>query len=429
MLRSMKRALLVLALLPVLQLAQGVPNFTDQDYDRLIRSESRVLFYSVSPSMPLSVEGLKEIRFAATALRATLVPLADPGAKVGELLSLGEPQIRYQKSGRLRDLGIQLHYPSVLVANDHKAVGSPIAGFKTRSGYITLVSDLLKLSWKEQFRVSSEVTLPRAMNAFFKPVYGTALIASGSTPTQNYLFNVDSPGIIEIPAHGDPGPSPDGRFVTILNAGGLEWYATDEFSSGGRKLLLWDPGLRTYQSVGQLSLSKYRVLGALSSSTNPAGLIVREFESRTAEDGQKAVVPLAEWRSVCDGKRISIPMMSKTGQLLSGSLDGTLRVFRIGADAAECDEVFDTGAVTGKADFNRDDTAFAYVSRSKNPETGIVTDTIFLGDVRARTAKPVYYGDTSAQLAFPGFMSPDRLVVYDQVSKRLLTLERTRVIQ
>jgi hypothetical protein len=186
------------------------------------------------------------------------------------------------------------------------------------------------------------------MNAFFKPVYGTALIASGSTPTQNYLFNVDSPGIIEIPAHGDPGPSPDGRFVTILNAGGLEWYATDDFSSGGRKLLLWDPGLRTYQSVGQLSLSKYRVLGALSSSTNPAGLIVREFESRTAEDGQKAVVPLAEWRSVCDGKRISIPMMSKTGQLLSGSFEGTLRVFRIGADAAECDEVFDTGPLPAK---------------------------------------------------------------------------------
>ena len=425
----MKRALLVLALLPVLQLAQAIPNFTDQDYDHLIRSESRVLFYSVSPSMPLSVEGLKEIRAAATALQATLVPLADPAATASELLPLGEPQIRYQKSGHLRELGVQLHYPSVLVSNDHKVVGSPIAGFKTRSGYITLVSDLLKLPWKEQFQISREVALPRPMNAFFKPVYGTALIASGSTPIGNYLFNLETPGVFYFAAYGDPGPSPDAAFVTVLNGNGLEWYSTGNIFAGKQKLLLHDAGLRTYQSVGQLSSSKYRVIGAISSSTNPAGLIVRDFESSIAEDGEKSVIPLAEWRPVCEGKRISIPMMSKTGELLSGSLEGTLRVFRIGPNATECDEVFDTKAITGKADFNRDDSAFVYVSRSENPETGLAVDTIFLADLRARLIKPVYYGDAKMQLAFPGFMSPDRLVVYEQVSKRLLTLERTRVIQ
>jgi len=425
----MKRTLLALALLPALHLAQAIPDFTDQDYERLMRSESRVLFYSVSPSMPLSVEGLKEIRFAATALRATLVPLADPGSPASELQSLREPRVRYQKSRRLRDLGIQLHYPSVLVSNNHKVVGSPIAGFKTRAGYVTLVSDLLKLPWKEQFQISSEVELPRPMNAFFKPVYGTPLIASGSTPISNYLFNLETPGIFDIPGHGDPGPSPDAAFVTVLNGNGLEWYSADDIFAGKRKLLFHDAGLRTYQSLGQLSPSKYRVLGALSSSTNPAGLIVREYESSIAEDGGRFVVPLEGWRAVCEGKRVSIPMLSKTGQLLAGSFEGTLRLFRIGPNAAECDEVLDTKAVTGKADFNRDDSAFVYISRSENPDTGVTVDAIFLADVRARTLKPIYFGDPSAELAFPGFMSPDRVVVYDQVSKRLLTLERTRVIQ
>jgi hypothetical protein len=426
----MKRALLVLALLPAFQLAQSVPSFTDQDYERLLRSQSRILFYSVSPSMPLSVEGLKEIRFAATALHATLVPLADPGAMPGELLSLGEPQIRYQKSSRLRDLGIQLHYPSVLVSNDYKVVGAPIAGFKTRSGYVTLLSDLLKLPWKEGFQIYGEVPLPLAMNAFFKPVYGTTFIASGSTITSNYLFNLETLDTFEIPGRGDPGPSPDAGFVTILNGGlGLQWYSTEDVISGKRRLLLSDPGLRTYQSLGQLSPSRYRVLGALSSSTNPAGLIVRDFESTVAEGGGRTLAPLSEWRAVCEGKRISIPMMSKTGHLLSGNFDGTLRVFRIGPNATECAEVFDTKMVTGKADFNREDTALLYVSRAASAETGVAVDTIFLADLRTRTVTPIYSSASSEGLAFPGFMSPDRVVVYEQDSRKLLILDKTRVIQ
>ncbi len=80
----MKRVLLlVLALLLFSSwtTAQGIRNFTDDDYKKVLSKESRVLFYSFSPSMPLSVEGLKEVRRAAEALRATLVALADPAAK------------------------------------------------------------------------------------------------------------------------------------------------------------------------------------------------------------------------------------------------------------------------------------------------------------------------------------------------------------
>jgi hypothetical protein len=423
----MKRSLLLILVLPLtLTLAQSIPSFTDQDYEKLLRSESRILFYSFSPSMPLSVEGLKEIRAAAAALRATLVPLADPGASTSELLSLGEPEIKYQKSGRLRDLGIQLHYPSVAVSNDHKVVGSPIEGFKTRSAYITLVSDLLKLPWKEEFLVSGEIALPRPMNAFFKPVYGTDLVVSGSTPTANYVLNLETAAAFE-GSHGDPGPSPDAEFVTFLTGSGLSWYSIADILSGKPKQLLWDPGLHTYQSVGQLSSSKYRVLGALSSSTNPAGLIVRDFESARVSDGVRTITPLAEWRAVCEGKRISIPMLSKTGELLSGSFEGSLRIFRIGPNATECTEIFDTTMMTGKADFARDDSALVYVARADNSQTGITVDTVFLADLRFNFLKPIHYGDANARLAFPGFIGPDRVIVYEQASRKLLALERTRV--
>jgi hypothetical protein len=155
---------------------------------------------------------------------------------------------------------------------------------------------------------------------------------------------------------------------------------------------------------------------------------VRDFESAVAEDGGKTITPLAEWRAVCEGKRISIPMMSKTGELLSGSYDGTLRVFRIGKNATDCEEVFDTAAVTGKADFMRDDSAFVYVARAENPRTSIMVDAIFLADFRANTTKPIYYGDPTAQLTFPGFMNPDHVIVYEQASRKLIALERSRVL-
>jgi hypothetical protein len=428
---SMKRTLLLLLLLvPSLEFAQSVRSFTDQDFQKALRDESRVLFYSLSPGMPLSIEGLREVRLAAQDLRASVVVLADPNAEESKILSLADPQIRYQRSKRLRDLGIQLHYPSLLVSCDHKVVGAPIEGFKTRTGYVVIVSDLLKLHWKEEYQVSEPVTLPRPMHAFFKPVYGSDFIVSGNAHP-NYLFDLKTKSLFDILNEdwGDPGPSPDGDFVTLLGSRGLAWFSTGDILAGKSLQLLKDPGLRTYQSVGQVSSSQYRVLGALSSSTNPAGLIVRDYESRKRDDGGKTVAPLTEWRKVCGNLQISIPMMSKTGQLLSGSYKGTLRVFRIGANATECEEFFDSKVVAGKADFTRDDNFLVYVSRSENPDTRANVDTIFLADLRRRTAKPIFYAPAEAQLAFPGFMSPDRIVVYDLASRTLNTLEKVRRIQ
>ena len=122
-------------------------------------------------------------------------------------------------------------------------------------------------------------------------------------------------------------------------------------------------------------------------------------------------------------------MMSKSGQLLAGSYQGTLRVFRIAPDASACEELFDTKAVTGKADFSRDDRFLIYVTRAENPITRNTVDAIVLADLHNKTTKPIIYGETGAQLAFPGFANPDRIVVYDQASKKLLTIERTRVIR
>jgi len=39
-----------------------------------------------------------------------------------------------------------------------------------------------------------------------------------------------------------------------------------------------------------------------------------------------------------------------------------------------------------------------------------------------------YYAPEGSQLFFPGFLNPDEIVVYDRASKKMILLERTRVI-
>ena len=172
----------------------------------------------------------------------------------------------------------------------------------------------------------------------------------------------------------------------------------------------------------------YRALGAVSSSTNPTKLIFRDYEKRYRPDGKPTIAPVREWQPVCEGKKISIPMMSKTGLYLSGSHEGTLKVFRIGPDAKLCEQVFDSKAVTGKADFSADDRFILYVTRAEDPATHKTVDVIFLADFTRNDKKAIYYAADGSQLAFPGFMSPDRIVAYNKTSRKLLILDRSRII-
>jgi hypothetical protein len=266
------------------------------------------------------------------------------------------------------------------------------------------------------------------MNAFFKPVYGTDLIVSGlAGPT--YLLNLKTGKSFDIPNNGsDPGASPDGEFVTLLGFEGLAWFSTADILAGKPNGLLKDPGLKTYQSMGLPAPGRHRVLGAVTSSSNPAALIVRDYERSIRADGGATVTPVTEWRTLCDGKKISIPMMSKTGRFLSGSHDGTMKVFRIGQNASECEEVFDSKLIGGKADFSIDDRSLVYVSQTRDTN-GRSVGAVFLSDILNQTSKPIYFAAEETQLAFPGFSSVDRIVVHDQTSTQLIQIDRVRRIE
>ena len=430
----LRQSVLLLLLFPWQSYA--LQDFTDDSLRRTLAQESRVLFYTFSTAMPLSVEGLQEIRNAAADLRASVVFLADPLSPAKDLAKLSAEEnlsvtIRLQKSAILKDLGIQLHYPSVVVSNNHRVVGPPIQGYKSRAGYVTLVSDLLNLAWTETYNVTQTVKLPRPMNSFFKPVYGTDLILSGNA-SPNYLLNLKTGATYDIPnsGWGDPGASPDREFVTLLGMRGLNWYALSDILSTSPSVLVNDPGLITYQSMGLLpDSSTYRVVGAESSSTNPTGLRFRDHTKVARPGGGVTIRANDPWTRLCEGRRIAIPMMSKTGLYLSGSHEGVLKVFRIGEAGDRCDEVFNSAMVTGKADFSADDRSLTFVSRTDDPVSHKSVDAVFIADLEQHRTKPIYFGSESSPLFFPGFLDEDRLVVYDQTSQSILLLERSRRIQ
>jgi hypothetical protein len=269
------------------------------------------------------------------------------------------------------------------------------------------------------------------MDDFFKPLYGTDFIVSGNSKP-NYLFNLKTGDIYDIPNDdwGDPGASPDGVFVTLLGFKGVAWFSVNDILLRKPQQLLKDPGLQTYQSMGILAgSSTYRVLGAMSSSTNPTGLLFRDYEGRSRVDGGQTVAPLTSWQRVCEGRSISIPMISKTGSYLSGMHEGTFKVFRIGHDGRACEEIFNYHSVTGKADFSVDDRFVLFVSRSEDPSRKQQVDTVFLADLHSNQAKPIYYGSADSQLLFPGFMTPDQFVVYDQAARKLILIERSRSLK
>lgn len=413
-----------------------IGDFTDSDLAEWVRTKPRVLFYSVTPAMPLSVEGIRDAQQAAEALRAEVVFLLDPSASGEAMMDAargagitGIP-ILYQKSAQLRDHGIQLHYPSMVLADAGKVAGPPIPGYKNAGAYAALIAERLGLSFKEAFQMRAAVPVPLAINAFFKPLYGTDYIVGGRG-ADGYLLNLKTGNAIRIPNGdwSDPGTSLDGEFITLLGHSGLAWYSTADILAGRVLRLAKDAGLTTYQSMGTLPGSgSYRVLGAVSSSLDPAGLIVRDHVRTMRQDGGANIQPVGPWAPVCGGRQIAIPMLSKKGFLLSGIEAGTLKVFRIGEDAKTCEPVFDTKKTTGKADFSADDRLLAFVSRAEHPETKQTVDTVFVADLPNDRLEPIYYGDEDSQLEFPGFISEGRLVVYEKNKERILTLERVRTV-
>jgi len=155
-------------------------------------------------------------------------------------------------------------------------------------------------------------------------------------------------------------------------------------------------------------------------------LFFRDYAKKVREDGGTTVHAITAWQRLCQDKQISIPMMSKTGLYLSGSHQGSTKVFRVAEDGKVCEEIFDSKMVTGKADFSEDDRSLVFVSRAEDAESHKTADAVFLADLPNNRIKTIYYGSAGGPLFFPGFLTENRIVIYERA--KIIVLERARAI-
>jgi hypothetical protein len=408
-------------------------NFNDTKLASLLSTGSEGLIYTLSTKMPLSIEGVGEALKVSANLKLPITFLVDKNDKEADVLAALSSKsfsisVEYLDSSVLVASGMNLHFPSLAIYQGKKLVGAPIAGFKSANGYAVLISGSLGLKLQSTFLMTKQTPVPRSMSYFYKPLYGTDYFMSGDS-SPNYLFNIRTDKIFDIPNDdwGDPSGTPDGEFVTLLGFDGVAWFLVSDILAGKTTKLLKDPGLTKYQSLGMYKNSTgetvYRMVGAVTSSTSPTGLIFRDFKKTVDAAGKPSVSPIMSWAAICASKNISIPMISKTGYLLSGRESGVMKVFRIGSDGKDCTEVANTGQITGKADFSMDDDELLYVAPSASGNQGV-----YLFSLSKNTATLIYEAAASVSLSFPGFYSTDLVSVLDDTNDKIVFLERTLVI-
>lgn len=130
----------------ILTLAHAEP-FTEAEFKQALAESKtrneRVIFYTWSPHMYLSLTGLDDLRRDAGGAR--VIPILDPNAsqKVAKKIQAehGWPAdvLRTLASETLLKRGLLTHYPSYTLAKDGHLVGPTIAGYKHPEGLRSIV--------------------------------------------------------------------------------------------------------------------------------------------------------------------------------------------------------------------------------------------------------------------------------------------------
>lgn len=116
-------------------------SFSDIDLHKTIRQHEWGVFYFWTPAMPLSIEGISEIKKAMNKIKGHLVILADPKAEALEIQNListkkiSSADARRFTSNQLLLLDIKMHYPGILVFKNGKISNRSYLGFKKMEMY------------------------------------------------------------------------------------------------------------------------------------------------------------------------------------------------------------------------------------------------------------------------------------------------------
>jgi len=431
------------------------------------------LVYVWSPSMPLSEEGMPEIRSVSEDLDVpvTMVSaeslqrlLAEPPSE--DELDATDVSVLRSLAEDLVEAGGMLHFPSVSVFQGSAVQGPSVLGYRRAAAYVRLlaprveavragvgvhpVSASADLAAASADPVSASVDLPNpgewatedvsaetpspvppveivwrlpvspTPGAFFRRVPGTRYVAYDQS-RDVWLHHLESGERFQGPGWIDFVPTPDGAlFVTPADgSGGLEFYDAREVLREGRagrgeqvRPVYVDPAMSDqYPSVGILEGEPGERVRYRILISWFQGLAIREYDVRWSADGAVRIDPVTEKIDACPGMGLSTPILSKDGQEIAARDEstGTTRLFRVEADGS-CEPVLDFGRGTSKVGFSDDGRLIAFGS----------TEGVTAGSATGRSRTFVFDresgetvqipGSGSRSLVIPEFVGPDSVL-------------------
>lgn len=123
--------------------------FSDRYLSRLLKENSTGIIYAWSPSMPFSVQGGRVITEVGKRLGIpvffVLDPHADPELAQRSVATLGgnTEAMRSLQSIELFQRGVGVHYPAIVLFENHKILGRSLPGVKREDVYIRLIQERL----------------------------------------------------------------------------------------------------------------------------------------------------------------------------------------------------------------------------------------------------------------------------------------------
>ena len=423
-----------------------------------ITAECLVLVYVWSSVMPLSTEGILEVRAAADSTGARLILL--PAAALQDFVNGRSllSRIRHSVAGkdltrRVQDMiaaGATVHYPALLVFVGGQLHGSGILGYKTRAAYPPLirqrVAQAVEFSSTRHMHQSessptlsstgrySDIPVSGNPGGYFKviPTWGTLSFSDASGV---HLVDLKSRTTVRGPGYIDLIPDPNGElFVTPQREhGGLEFYnvadvmrARAEGTSARVLPLFVDHEMRDYYpSIGIIHaryqqgqrVGVYRVM--LSWYT---GAIFRDYKVTHRGHQPHRVEPAGKPTQVCPGRRVSLPIISPTGQHVAvrDEETATTRIYYL-LPNGECRLSIDTKLSTGKVAWHSTGTTIAFAiprgvvkdgtsilwedKRSSSELAGV-----FVYDLRNKDIIRVSGSETVNRLTFPDFVNDSSII-------------------
>lgn len=132
----------------------GENNFVDEDLatylEKSAETHSPGIIYTWSPHMPLSIEGLKEVRRASKKLGFQLLVLLDPNAspalarRVAKKNGFPDSVLKKTRSAELVQRDVLYHYPSYTYFRDGKLLGMARPGYDEPKRLEAQVQEKLK---------------------------------------------------------------------------------------------------------------------------------------------------------------------------------------------------------------------------------------------------------------------------------------------